>query len=504
MARFELVRGEAEGTAWPFAERISIGRDSANDIVTADQEASRRHAVVTRRGGLMVIADLDSSNGTFLNNVRIQESVLRDGDEVRIGCMALKFVSDRREEAAESVATLFGTAGSDSAIQTRTVLDATLGTVETPPATVGAEDVDQLRGALARERTVSHVNDALGTLTDLRELFERMLELVFDVLPADRGAVLLRDPKTGTFDVEAIRMRDPSAQTPPRASRTLIAKVCEEKVAVLSSDARDDHRFDAGASIIDQAIRSVMCVPLVRDDTVLGVIHVDTEVQTGAFCEDDLRMLTRIAHAGAIAVQNALRYRENKTLFHQTIRALAGAIDLRDPYTAGHSERVATFSRAIAVEMGLAKEECGQIYLAGILHDTGKLGIPDEILRKPGKLNDSEYQQFKVHPSEGARIIATIEQMCDVTEGVAQHHEKVDGTGYPDGLAKAKISCAARILAVADTFDAMTSDRPYRRRLPDEVAFEELERFSGRQFDPEVVDAFLRAYKSGKISSEEQ
>jgi len=503
MARFELVQGEAEGTAWPFTDRISIGRDDANDIVTVDQEASRRHAIVTRRGGLMLLTDLDSSNGTFLNSVRIQESVLRDGDEVRIGCMTLKFVSDRREEAAESVATLFGTTGSGSAVQTRTVLDATLDTVETPAA-VGAEDVEQLRAALARERTVSHVNDALGTLTDLRELFERMLELVFDVLPADRGVVLLRDPKTGTFDVEAVRTRDPSVQIPPRASRTLIAKVCEEKVAVLSSDARDDHRFDAGVSIIDQGIRSVMCVPLVRDETVLGVIHVDTEVQTGAFCEEDLRMLTQIAHAGAIAVQNALRYRENKALFHQTIRALAGAIDLRDPYTAGHSERVATFSRAIAVEMGLAKEECEQIYLAGILHDTGKLGIPDEILRKPGKLNDSEYQQFKIHPSEGARIIATIEQMSDVTEGVAQHHEKVDGTGYPGGLAKAEISRAARILAVADTFDAMTSDRPYRNRLPDEVAFEELERFSSRQFDPDVVDAFLRAYKSGKISSEEQ
>ena len=503
MARFELVKGEAAGTEWPFTERISIGRDEANDIVANDQEVSRRQAIVKRRGGLMLLSDLDSSNGTFVNGVRVHESVLRDGDEVRVGFVTLRFISDQREEAAQSVATLFGTSGSDSAIQTRTVLDATLDTVETP-ATVGAEDVEQLRSALAREQTVSRVNDALGTLTDLHDLFARMLELVFDVLPADRGAVLLRDPKTGTFDVEAIRMRDPSGQTPPRASRTLIAKVCEEKVAVLSSDARSDQRFDAGASIIDQGIRSVMCVPLVRDDTVLGVIHVDTEVQTSAFCEDDLRMLNRIGHAGAIAVQNALRYRENKTLFHQTIRALAGAIDLRDPYTAGHSERVATFSRAIAVEMGLDKDECERVYMAGVLHDTGKLGIRDEVLRKPGKLDDSEYQEFKVHPAEGARIIATIEQMRDVIEGVAQHHEKVDGTGYPDGLVKAKISRAARILAVADTFDAMTSDRPYRNRLPDEVAFKELERFSGRQFDPNVVDAFLRAYKSGNISSEEQ
>ena len=499
MARFELVKGEAAETEWHFTDRISIGRDDANDVVANDQEVSRRHAIVKRRGGLMLLSDLDSSNGTFVNNIRVHESVLRDGDEVQVGFVTLRFISDQREEAAESVANLFGTPNPDSAIQTRTVLDATLAT----PTAVAVEDIEQLRAALAREQTVSHVNDALGTLTDLHDLFARMLELVFEVLPADRGAVLLRDSKTGTFDVEAIRMRDPSGQTPPRASRTLIAKVCEEKVAVLSSDARSDQRFDAGASIVDQGIRSVMCVPLVRDNTVLGVIHIDTEVQTGAFGEDDLRMLNRIGHAAAIAVQNALRYRENKTLFHQTIRALAGAIDLRDPYTAGHSERVATFSRAIAVEMGLDKDECERVYLAGILHDAGKLGIRDEILLKPGKLDDSEYKEFKVHPAEGARIIATIEQMRDVIEGVAQHHEKVDGTGYPDGLAKGKISRAARILAVADTFDAMTSDRPYRNRLPDKVAFKELERFSGRQFDPDVVDAFLRAYKSGKISSEE-
>ncbi len=502
MARFELVQGQAAQTEWPFTDRITIGRDESNDVVALDHEVSRRHAVVTRRGGLMLLSDLDSSNGTFLNDIRVQEAVLRDGDKVRVGTVVLRFVSDEREQAAQSVATLFGAAPDDSAIQTRKILDATIGPAET--AAVAVDDVQQLRSVLAREQTVSRVNDALGTLTDLHELFDRMLELVFDVLPADRGVVLLRDPKTGEFDVEAVRTRDASGGTPPRASRTLISKVCEEKVAVLSSDARTDQRFDAGASIIDQGMRSVMCVPLLRDDTVLGVIHVDSAAQTGAFDEDDLRMLTRIGHAAAVAVQNALRYRENKALFHQTVRALAGAIDLRDPYTAGHSERVATFSRAIAAEMNLPKEECELVYLAGILHDTGKLGIRDEILRKPGRLNDSEYKEFKVHPVEGARIVAGIDQMQQVAEAVAQHHEKVDGTGYPNGLGKAEICRAARILAVADTFDAMTSDRPYRARLPDEVAFEELARFSGRQFDPEVVEAFRRAYKNGKISSEEQ
>jgi len=504
MARLELVKGQAAQTQWRFTDEISIGRDEANDLVLADDhEVSRRHTVVKRRGGLMLVSDLGSSNGTFLNRVRIQEAVLRDGDELRLGGTTLKFVSDQHEQAAESVATLLGTAGSDSAIQTRTVLDATISTAQSQLAAPEQTD-SELRSALARERTVSRVNDALGTLTDLHELFGRMLDLIFDVVPAGRGLVLLRDLKTDEFDVEAIKTRDLSEQPSPRASRTLIDKACAEKVAVLSSDARSDQRFEAGASIIDQGIRSVMCTPLIRDDTVLGVIYVDSAAQTGAFNEDDLRMLTRIAHAGAIAVQNALRYRENKALFHQTVRALAGAIDLRDPYTAGHSERVATFSRAIAGEMRLSKEECEHVYLAGILHDIGKLGIRDQILLKPGKLDSAEYEEFKAHPSEGARILGAIEQMSEVIDGLAQHHEKVDGTGYPKGLSKDQISRTARIIAVADSFDAMTSDRPYRKRLPDEVAFEELNKYSGLQFDPEVVEAFVRAYKNGKITSEEQ
>jgi len=221
------------------------------------------------------------------------------------------------------------------------------------------------------------------------------------------------------------------------------------------------------------------------------------------FSEDDLRMLTRIAHVAAMAVQNALRHRQNQMLFHQTVRALAGAVDLRDPYTAGHSERVASFSRATAAEMGLSEKECNWVYLAGALHDIGKIGIRDEILRKPGKLDRAEYEEFKVHPSEGVRIITTIEQMQAVTAGLAQHHERFDGTGYPAGLSKDDISKAGRIIAVADTFDAVTSDRPYRKRLADEAAFGELKQCSGRQFDPEVVAAFLRAYEKGNINSEE-
>jgi len=502
MARLELVKGDVGCSKWPFTDKITLGRDETNDLKLPDTAVSRNHAVVERRGGLMILYDLDSRNGTFLNGVPVRKSVLRDGDQVGIGGTVLRFVSDSREQSAQSNATFFSEGDAEPHIEPRNKLDVTMGPREACEAPQ-TSNLEQLRSMLERERTVSQVNDALGTLVDLNELFERMLDLIFQVLPADRGVVLLRDAQSGGFSVKAVKARDPHAQVSPKASRTLINKVCKERIAILSSDARADERFEGGASILKQGIRSVMCVPLVRDDTTLGVIHVDSAGQTDVFSEDDLRMLTRIAHVAAMAVQNALRHRQNQMLFHQTVRALAGAVDLRDPYTAGHSERVASFSRATAAEMGLSEKECNWVYLAGALHDIGKIGIRDEILRKPGKLDRAEYEEFKVHPSEGVRIITTIEQMQAVTAGLAQHHERFDGTGYPAGLSKDDISKAGRIIAVADTFDAVTSDRPYRKRLADEAAFGELKQCSGRQFDPEVVAAFLRAYEKGNINSEE-
>jgi HD-GYP domain-containing protein (c-di-GMP phosphodiesterase class II) len=496
MPKFKYEDENGGATEWPFVETLLIGRDDANDVTVSDPSVSRRHARVSHRDGYTTITDLDSRNGTFMHGVQIHESVLHNGDKVNLGGTVVFTFMDDQTGRTKPDQPLNATI-TDAAVQTHSILDATKA-VAVQEDEISTDDSEVLRMALLRERTVSQVTDALGTLTDLQDLFDRTLDLVFHVLDADRGMVLVRDPKTGDFDVRAVKAEG----APPRASRTLLNRVCSEKVAVLSSDASADQRFEAGASIIAQNIRSVMCVPLLREGVVLGAIHVDSSARTGAFNDDDLKMLTRIGHAAAIAIQNALRLHENKTLFHQTVRSLAGAIDLRDPYTAGHSERVAAFSRATAKEMGLPTEECEQIYLSAVLHDIGKLGIRDALLRKPGRLEESEYEEFKAHPAAGARIIDAIEQMKEVTSGLAQHHEKVDGTGYPSGLHHGEISVAARIIAVADTYDAMTSDRPYRNGLPEEVALEELRKFSGHQFDPEVVDAFLKVHEKGTFTQE--
>jgi len=175
----------------------------------------------------------------------------------------------------------------------------------------------------------------------------------------------------------------------------------------------------------------------------------------------------------------------------ETIYAFAEAIGARDLYTMGHSEKVAEYARFIADRLGLDAREVEKAYLCGIVHDVGKIGVPENILNKPGPLSPEEFQQITHHPSMGAGILSHISWLEDVVPVVMSHHERYDGSGYPRGLRGEEIPLLSRILAVADAFDAMTSDRSYRRALPLSVAVNELRRGAGSQFDPLVVEAFL-------------
>lgn len=180
-----------------------------------------------------------------------------------------------------------------------------------------------------------------------------------------------------------------------------------------------------------------------------------------------------------------------KTLSVEVMEALAHTIDAKDEYTKGHSVRVAKYSRMIAEKMGLSAEECENIYYMGLLHDIGKIGVPNEIINKPTKLNDEEYNMIKLHPVLGYNILIEIKSRPDLSIGAKCHHERYDGKGYPDGESGDEIPFLARIIAVADSYDAMTSNRSYRKYLPQEVVREEIEKNMGTQFDPEVAKCMI-------------
>ena len=195
---------------------------------------------------------------------------------------------------------------------------------------------------------------------------------------------------------------------------------------------------------------------------------------------------------------------ENHLLFLNSVRMLAAAIDAKDPYTRGHSERVARYSIGIGKHLGLPEKEMRDLRISALLHDVGKIGIDDRILRKPGALSEDEFEVMKQHPAKGAAIMGGVAQLIDIIPGMKYHHEKWSGGGYPDGLEGEQIPVQARIVAIADTFDAMTTNRPYQKAMEIGYVVEKIKSFAGTRFDPRVVDAFVNAVKRGDVQIEEQ
>src|SRR6185436_153659 len=191
-------------------------------------------------------------------------------------------------------------------------------------------------------------------------------------------------------------------------------------------------------------------------------------------------------------LENSLLFDDVHGLMMGLLHSLTSAVDAKDAYTCGHSERVALLSRLLAKEAGYPEQLVERVYMAGLLHDVGKIGVPEAVLQKSGKLTDEEFAQIKKHPEIGARILRDIKQIEDIIPGVMHHHERYDGKGYPSGLAGENIPLMGRIICLADCFDAMTSSRTYRKALPLEVALTEIRRCSGTQFDPVLSDAFLK------------
>jgi putative nucleotidyltransferase with HDIG domain len=237
--------------------------------------------------------------------------------------------------------------------------------------------------------------------------------------------------------------------------------------------------------------QQLIAVPLQRQEQVLGCLF-GLDKARGEFDSVDSKLLNSIANESAIYLENAMLFEDVHGLMMGLLHSLTSAVDAKDAYTCGHSERVALLSRRLARQAKLSEAEVDRIYMAGLLHDVGKIGVPESVLQKTGRLTAEEFEAMKKHPEIGARILRDIKQVEDIIPGVLHHHERFDGRGYPAGLAGQEIPLMGRIICLADCFDAMTSNRTYRKALPLEVALMEIQRCSGTQFDPALADAFLQ------------
>ena len=240
-------------------------------------------------------------------------------------------------------------------------------------------------------------------------------------------------------------------------------------------------------------IGQLVAVPIVENDVVFGHLALMGHVDGGEFGTIEASLAASVASILGVHAGNCRLYGKQANLLENVVKAMVSAIDAKDPYTCGHSDRVARISVRLARQLELPEDFCATIYLSGLLHDVGKIGVDDSVLRKEGRLTDEEFEHIKRHPRLGAKILADIEQFSEIIPGVLHHHEQWNGRGYPDGLAGEEIPLIARIIAVADSFDAMTSDRPYRKGMPLERVEEIFRGGRYTQWDGQIVDAYFEA-----------
>ena len=350
----------------------------------------------------------------------------------------------------------------------------------------------------------------IGSEIEIDLVLNRILDRTFEFLKYDRGIILLVNKK-GKLKARAYRNTPNGKKN--SLSTTLIRHVINKKEGVISSDILTDNRFNAADSIIFSGIRSTIVAPILQGNEVLGVIVIESSKKVGAFTEKDLLLIMNIASHTAQFIKNSLLHEELRISFDSAIHTLSATVDAKHTLTAGHSERVSNLSVLIAKELGLNGNRLEALRYAALLHDIGKIGISDGVLLKNGPFNDSEREEMKSHPLKTKAILEKFhfpKMLRNVPAISALHHERIDGTGYPKGLTDSDLPLEAKILSVADVFDALTSPRDYPKydetnkaleceRMSVSQAVAILEKGTGSQFDAAVVAALKKCLPHPEI-----
>jgi HD-GYP domain-containing protein (c-di-GMP phosphodiesterase class II) len=367
---------------------------------------------------------------------------------------------------------------------------------------------EQVKKLYSLQTAIRYINEALLKVDDEPALFEQVCHFLTDVEfikfcwigLADKESLEVKPVaysgfEDGYLSSLKIRLGGSAYSRGPIGTAIKTSQPCT--VADIENDPVFAPRREAA---LKRGYASSLAVPLIHDTEVIGVLSVYSGSK-GAFGDVEIDFLAEATADVALGIRTLRLRRElqqslanlGKAL-EGTVNALASVAEVRDPYTAGHQQRVTRLAVAIATEMGLPQEQIEGIHVAGTLHDVGKLHVPAEILSKPGKLNEAEFNLVKLHSQAGYDILKTVEFPWPVAQIVLQHHERLDGSGYPQGLSGEDILLEAKILAVADVVEAMASHRPYRPSLGMGQALDEISKKSGILYDPKVVDACFKLF----------
>lgn len=509
MLHLRVISGSSKGRTVALDESqlpLTIGRDPENKISLDHTAISRFHCTITSESGAYYIEDNDSTNGTFLNGRRVSKDRLSPGDELIIANVGIVV-----EASPKSIYESHAPMDVNVSIDIKSKSDNSL-TLANPTEEMGVKEF--LAGFTEDENSKSyralHIlyesDRAFRDIEDLKQLMENLLDLIMDNIPASRGYVFLLQRDTGNL-VPYVRrpVEDTSDDAELVVSQTILQTAVRQKSSIISSDALVDERFIHSKSVANLAVRSAMCTPLINRGKVLGIVYVDSTSEADLFSREDLSLFSAVALKAGIAIDNARLYDDLRGLFYNTVETLVRTIQAKDQYTSGHSTRVSRYALLIAEKLGLNTKERHQLYLASMLHDIGKIGVPDDLLHRPGSLSEDEMERVRNHVQLGASMIEMLGEMHPIVPLIRHHHESWDGSGYPDGMKGEEIPLISRIIAVADMYDAMTSDRPYRARRTHQEAVEEIKSTSGTKLDPRVAEAFLQVLKeispTGKVDA---
>jgi len=339
---------------------------------------------------------------------------------------------------------------------------------------------------------VFKLNEQISSTFERRIICRYVVEAVTRFLNTDITVLFLKEKDSEMLLMEyAIGLGPDQSGLSFKKGESIAGVVMETRNPLMINDLEKDF-FYKSVNKESYLKNSFISVPLVIQQEAVGVLEVAQKKNNRLFAQKDLALLENVARVVAIAIKNSRLLEDIQEGYLRTITTLALIIDARDPYTKRHSENVTRYSLSIADEMRLPADQKEIIRRASLLHDIGKIAIRDDVLLKPGKLTDTEFEQIKTHSMWGEEIVKSLPFLKEVSALVRQHHERYDGRGYPDGKKGREIEIGARIMAVADTFDAMTTDRPYRKALTLAVASQELGKNKETQFDPEAVDCFLK------------
>jgi HD-GYP domain-containing protein (c-di-GMP phosphodiesterase class II) len=510
------INGLAKGRSWELPGTSRVGRMDHLEVCLDDPSVSRCHAEVELSSTGWKLRDLGSTNGTFLNGTRMGPGQwpLRVRDQLQFGDVvllvegidrpsrhlpklpqpdaAIQNLNKKSQDSSfhinapikmDSGVELMLEASSDSSWSDALISPLT-GTSD--PNTPPLQSSQALLALLQSSRHLMFVERE-------EDLLRSILEEAVKVLQAQRGAIVLSQPDDSLqvrAVVEGSTFSSHTHSAGSTFSKSLAERVYAGQQSILLQSVQTDVALRSAPSIHEGDMASVICVLLRTPRRVLGVLHLDRSSVQPPFTKGQLELADALAAQVSAGIEAAQLIQRQRQMFQETITVLGQVLELRDEYTGGHTRRVTRYALLLADAANLHPDEMEWLRLGAPLHDIGKIGIPDHILRKAGPLTPEEITQMRHHARFGADILASIPSLSRTACLARSHHEWWDGTGYPDRLSGEDIPLLARILALADVFDALTSHRPYRQPLGLADALAEMEKLSGRQFDPKLFQIF--------------